>query len=763
MGCKGSKLDEQEAVALCRGRADLLAVAVRHRDALGAAHAALAGSLLSVSSSLHLLLVSASARPRTGITLPVAANAKAVDPPPAAPQPSSPPHSSSHIDFAPSSGSDSGSVASSPPRRVHDQLHHALPHPHALLFPHYGYGYGYGYEPEPPFGYPPGSLQLYYARSRPPPASVAVEQRAPASERVYFGSSDPAGGNARYYSYGGEATPAGKAPAPPPSPPRASSWDFFNVFDDYQVHDNYCYDAAGAGTTATTPYTPSRCSRDVREEEGIPELEEDDAVVKEVSSEHYMTGSGGARSRRSSVGGMSSSEEENCVVDKGVLSGGGMARQHAPAQPNVSASVRTHRKSSESADFAGEIKAQFVRAADAVWAVAPILEVDRRSYQYHPRSSVYHVSSRMVSTAALPNSAYGGEELDVGGWKKVAEGGRSLSVTLQKLYIWEKKLYNEVKSEEKMRLLLAKNSKRLKFLDQKGAEAQKIEATQNLVRKLSAKIRMAVRVIAKVSKKINRVRDEELCPQIMALIQGFVKMWQEKLDCYQTQCEAISEAKNLDSTISGGISRDLAMELEVDLVKWIVNFCSWVNAQRSFVKALNGWLALCLNYQQEETPDGAPPYSPGRVGAPLVFVICNTWSQAMDRISEKEVVTAMQALVSSVRNQCEHRAAVEPSELIFVTREREKWNRILERKSVEINREADTLNRKLALVPGRQSLLPTAQTYQAHFLEADSLQVSLSRVLQSLESFASSSLQAFRETLRHAEEEMLSRESVKAS
>ena len=72
-----------------------------------------------------------------------------------------------------------------------------------------------------------------------------------------------------------------------------------------------------------------------------------------------------------------------------------------------------------------------------------------------------------------------------------------------------------------MRLLLAKNSKRLKFLDQKGAEAQKIDATQNLVRKLSAKIRMAVRVIAKVSKKINKVRDEELWPQIMALIQGY--------------------------------------------------------------------------------------------------------------------------------------------------------------------------------------------------------------------------------------------------
>ena len=38
-------------MALCRGRVGLLTVAVGHRDA----HATLAGSLLSISSSLHLL------------------------------------------------------------------------------------------------------------------------------------------------------------------------------------------------------------------------------------------------------------------------------------------------------------------------------------------------------------------------------------------------------------------------------------------------------------------------------------------------------------------------------------------------------------------------------------------------------------------------------------------------------------------------------------------------------------------------------------
>lgn len=50
----------------------------------------------------------------------------------------------------------------------------------------------------------------------------------------------------------------------------------------------------------------------------------------------------------------------------------------------------------------------------------------------------------MVSAIVLPHPDHGAvEPLDVGE-EKVIEG-RSLSLTLQKLYIWEKKLYDEVK------------------------------------------------------------------------------------------------------------------------------------------------------------------------------------------------------------------------------------------------------------------------------------------------------------------------------
>ncbi|WVZ86721.1 hypothetical protein U9M48_033463 [Paspalum notatum var. saurae] len=778
MGCKGSKLDDQEAVALCRGRAELLALAVRHRYALADAHAALADSLDSVAAPLHRLLLRLQLQAEApGLALPPArkgggGGAAAAgrlprhfefDFDPSAAAPSARAHSS-RLQFGAASGSDS------PPRQFPVQL----PHPHYAA-------YGYDYAPQPASAYPApapaGSLQFYYARSRPPPASVAVTQRAPAPpDRVRFGSFDAAGGGGYYpqhYAYSAaQQAPAPAAPqraaSAPPSPPKASSWDFFNVFENYDSYgyDSYYYESATATApaAAAAPYTPSRSSREVREEEGIPDLEDDDeedgVVVKEVAGQYAAPGSGGARSRRSSLGGVSSvaelDEQENVVAHKDVIgelrrapTAHGDLSMHAPPPPA--------RRVVDNSNVAGEIEAQLVRTAAAARQLAPMLEVGRPSYQ--GRSSFYHSSSKMMSAISVAHLGCKDMDLlDVGVVGKMVDS-RTLSSALEKLYFWERKLYGEVKAEEKMRLLIAKNSKRLKLLDQKGAEPQKIDATRNLLRKLSTKIRIAVRVIAKISRKINKLRDEELWPQVNALIQGFVLMWQSKLDSYHSQCQVLSEAKNLTSVVSGGNGQDLALELEVELIKWIISFSSWVNSQRNFVKALNGWLALCLNYEPEDNATGVPSYSPGSIGAPLVFVVCNKWSQAMDQISEKDVVIAMQALVSSVRHLWEQ-PHLEQSEQTIAIREREKWVKILDRKTQEINKEADELNKKLALVPGRQRLhVPrTVQLYEAHSVEASNLHINLRLVLEALKNFADNSLQAFQEVLRYAEGARVPRE-----
>lgn len=75
--------------------------------------------------------------------------------------------------------------------------------------------------------------------------------------------------------------------------------------------------------------------------------------------------------------------------------------------------------------------------------------------------------------------------------------------------------------EERMRVHHERKSRKLKRLDEKGAEAQKIDVTRKLVRSLSSKIRIAIQVVDKISVTINKLRDEELWPLINEFIQGY--------------------------------------------------------------------------------------------------------------------------------------------------------------------------------------------------------------------------------------------------
>lgn len=75
-----------------------------------------------------------------------------------------------------------------------------------------------------------------------------------------------------------------------------------------------------------------------------------------------------------------------------------------------------------------------------------------------------------------------------------------------------------------MRVIHDRKCRKLKRLDEKGAESNKIDTTRNFIRDLSTKIRIAIQVVDKISITINKIRDEELYPQLNELIQGYVKL-----------------------------------------------------------------------------------------------------------------------------------------------------------------------------------------------------------------------------------------------
>ncbi|XP_013630207.1 PREDICTED: uncharacterized protein LOC106336040 isoform X1 [Brassica oleracea var. oleracea] len=775
MGCTSSKLEDLPAVALCRERCSFLEAAIQQRYHLAESHVAYTHSLKGIGHSLHLFINHHHrfvASPRLNLPPqrkgdPEEQENKGVENSPKKAKLPSPHH--------PGSGTDSGHLEFDSVSEDDEEFHLDSDHHHHHLGnfetgPYMGAQPGNTRYPNPEMmGHhltPTPYMHMNYMKNSSMPPSVIYEQRPSSPQKVYIGESSSSstypynsGPGPGYYGSSTDA-PASEPPPPPPSPPRSNGWDFLNPFDTYHPS-----------------YTPSRDSRELREEEGIPELEEDDdsqyEVVKEVhGGDNQPTPAVVYREESDSP-----SLSPRLSVDKSGASASGGGAAMYQTRPSVSVEKKgveyevhvvektvdenggnesnaTATRGGEGGgvpravpEVAKEIENQFLKAAESGSEIAKLLEVGKRPYgrKHAASSKLLHGST---DVAEPPTYADIEEEL--------ASRQRNLSSTLHKLHLWEKKLYREVKAEEKLRVAHEKKVRKLKRLDERGAEANKVDTTRKLVRDMNTKIRIAIQVVDKISVTINKIRDEDLWPQLNALIQGLTRMWKQMLECHQSQCQAIKEARGLGSIRASKKLGDEHLEatslLGHELINWILGFSSWVSAQKCYVRELNKWLMKCLLYEPEETADGIAPFSPGRLGAPPIFVICNQWSQALDRISEKEVIEAMRSFTTSVLQLWEQ-------DRLETTVMGQEKVRSMDREEQRIHREIQALEKKMVLVAPGEGLLVSGNVVYQSDTSNDSLQGSLQRIFEAMERFTDECMRAYDDLLVRAEEETAPRES----
>ncbi|XWS67638.1 hypothetical protein CRYUN_Cryun04dG0022900 [Craigia yunnanensis] len=815
MGCSSSKLDDLPAVALCRGRCTFLDEAIQLRFALAEAHVSYTASLKLFGQSLNNFIehdfgTSSGALPPSPPS-PNKLKSKAVNPVEVG---SSSPkkgvishhhshsNSGSHLHFHSDSDEDDSGGS----------LHHS---DHSSPLHDDGGGHiEYMHQNYPNYGaletgsFPDRFMHMNFMKKQPTP-SIVYEQRPMNPETFYKGESSSSSSSYYPYSYVSNNSPSSssssypypgyqnyggfsnyssysapgyesslqpssmaagsssKPPPPPPSPPKASAWDFLNPFESYESYYR--------------PSPPSRDLREMREEEGIPDLEDEDyqhEVVKEVHGHQKFVDSGGySKSPVEDEDGKVVSSEAEPSLYKTRPSVGmendGVKYEVRVVDKKVVDDERAEERGNGSRAASGdvfevvrEIQVQFVRASESGNEFAKLLEVGTLPYQRKHVSKMLHVVtpslsvvSSQPSTSKTAESSSTAENTDPAFLdfnEELARKPTNLSSTLQKLYLWEKKLYNEVKAEEKMWVAYNSKCRKLKQLDERGAEANKVDSTRNIIRSLSTKIRIAIQVVDKISVTINKIRDEELWPLLNELIEGLNRMWKCMLECHRSQCQVIREAKSLGSIGSGKKLSDdhlkATLQLEHELISWTIRFSSWIGAQKGYVRALNNWLLKCLYYEPEVTDDGIAPFSPSRVGAPPIFVICNQWSQAMDRISEREVVDSMRIFAMGVLQRWEQDKS-EMNRRMMANKDLEKKARILDREDQKLHKEIQALDKKIVLVSGDGNSLSVAghAVYQSETSNS-SLQGSLQRIFEAMERFTSESSKAYEELLQRVKE-----------
>uniref|UniRef100_A0A1J3IGJ1 DUF632 domain-containing protein n=2 Tax=Noccaea caerulescens TaxID=107243 RepID=A0A1J3IGJ1_NOCCA len=801
MGCGGSKIDNQPLVILCRERKELIKAASHHRSALAVAHLVYFQSLCDVGEAIRRFAdeeivvggsLSSSSPDSPVLTLP-SDEGKPTKKKRISPSSTSISHSiieeegeleedteDSHLHLSSGSESESESEAGSDD------------HIHIVTTPEqeqnrssetFSSGYPPGYAPP---GYPPGYPLSYPTGYAPPGYPYAVggwgfagenpnanqgmyfmKKSAPSSRPFIFQPenhrvepSDSGFRNSGYIpnnaGFSGYPPPSGDyssggqrgSPAPPPpalpSPPRVSTWDFLNVFDTYDYSN---------GRSRAASYYPSISSspdsKEVREREGIPELEEESEheVIKQVYRRPKRTGLERVKEHRDEPKAVRNINRREYVGEEETLKAVPMPEERATESSLESETVSTFSgsdvesefhyvnsgegKSSKSSSGQGtimgtkssggeveeqygkrklrkgvsfeleetstsssfdvesskisslsslsihatrdlrevvkEIKSEFEVASSYGKEVGVLLDVSKLPYLHKNNGfkvilsrimylvapstrssrSKPELSIRLTSRTLKMAKAYNGQDVNGGGFNG------NLSSTLEKLYAWEKKLYKEVKDEEKLRAMYEDKCRTLKKMDSHGAETSKMDATRAYIRKLLTKMDVSIRSIDSISSRIHQLRDEELQPQLTLLIHGLIRMWRSMLKCHQKQFQAIMESKvrsvksktvsQKDSGAAGAI-----LDLEMELREWCSSFNGWVSSQKLYVQSLNGWLSRCLHYEPEATEDGIAPFSPSRIGAPPIFIICKDWQEAMTRISGENVSSAMQGFASSL-------------------------------------------------------------------------------------------------------------------
>ncbi|KAL5557527.1 hypothetical protein UlMin_039763 [Ulmus minor] len=288
-----------------------------------------------------------------------------------------------------------------------------------------------------------------------------------------------------------------------------------------------------------------------------------------------------------------------------------------------------------------ELDEYLLRAADAGSHLSSLLEISSSSFSSQTKGGkVYNYGWGLSSSSW----SWGSSSPKLNGFGKMGDevvkssmfdgsvNSGSHCSTIERLYAWEKKLFEEVKAAETLKMEHEKKVSTLKKLEMKRADYLKTEKTRKGVEKLESEMMVASQAIETTSSEIVKLRETELYHQLIELVKGLICMWRSMYECHQVQKHIVQQLKYLNTIPSSEptseILRQLTLQLELEVQQWHSSFCNMVKAQQDYIQSLTGWLRLSL-FQFNRNPLSRASQES------KIYSLCEEWHLAVDRIPDK--------------------------------------------------------------------------------------------------------------------------------
>ncbi|EPS64716.1 hypothetical protein M569_10064 [Genlisea aurea] len=333
-------------------------------------------------------------------------------------------------------------------------------------------------------------------------------------------------------------------------------------------------------------------------------------------------------------------------------------------------------------EIVSSLKEYFDEAASTGGHVSDMLEASRdqldRTFKqlkkriYHSTGMLSNLSSTWTSKPPLtvkyqlePHS------IDPSG------GDKSLCSTMDRLLAWEKKLYQEVKAREGVKIEHEKKLSALQSQEYRGVNEAAVDKTKTSIKRLQSLILVTSQAVSTTSSAILDLRDSNLVPQLVELCHGLMYMWRSMHEYHEMQNDVVQQVRGLvvnrSSSSTSEIHRQATRDLELAVSAWHSSFCSVTEFHRDFICSLYGWFKLTLL-----SVDSSAKHDDGGGDHRLrqVFTFIEEWKLGLDRIPDAVASEAIKSFNNVIRS-----ISAKQSEEIKMKRRSEAASRELEKKA----------------------------------------------------------------------------------
>ncbi|KAF2286931.1 hypothetical protein GH714_035688 [Hevea brasiliensis] len=300
-----------------------------------------------------------------------------------------------------------------------------------------------------------------------------------------------------------------------------------------------------------------------------------------------------------------------------------------------------------------EIDDHFLKASESAQEVSKMLEATRLHYHSNfadNRGYVDH-SARVMrvitwnrSLRGVPNGEGSKDELD-------SEDYETHATILDKLLAWEKKLYDEVKQGELMKLEYRKKVALLNRQKKRGASPETLEKTKAAVSHLHTRYIVDMQSMDSTVSEVNDIRDKQLYPKLVDLVNGMAKMWTSMCIHHNGQLKIVTDLKNLD--VSHAVKEttrhhhERTKQLYNVVQGWHLQFEKLATHQKQYIQTLNNWLKLNLIPIESSLKEKIS--SPPKVPNPPIQALLHSWNDCLEKLPDEVAKSAISSFAAVIK------------------------------------------------------------------------------------------------------------------